>query len=54
MDSFYFGLKKMHAKCLRKVPKKFQIGLGPTSIYYEGSIVFEGIILGPTSKLKQL
>ena len=53
MDSFYFGFKKIHAKCLRKVSKEFQIGPGPTSIYYEGSIVFEGIMLGPTSKLKQ-
>ena len=54
MDSFYFGFKKMHAKCLRKVPKEFQLGSGPTSIYCEGSIVFEGIMLRPTSKLKQL
>ena len=54
MDSFYFGFKKMHAKCLRKVPKEFQIGSGPTSMYCEGSIVFEGIMLRPTSKLKQL
>ena len=49
MDSFYFGFKKMHAKCLRKVPKEFQIGSGPTSMYCEGSILFEGIMLMPTS-----
>ena len=54
MDSFYFGFKKIHAKCLRKVSKEFQIGPRPTSIYHEGSIVFEGIMRGPTSKLKQL
>ena len=53
MDGFYFGFKKMHAKCLRKVPKEFKIGLGPTSMYCEGSILFEGIMLGRTSKLKQ-
>ena len=50
---FIWGLKRRHTKCLRKVPKEFQIWPGPTSINYEGSIVFEGSMPEPTSKPMQ-
>ena len=50
---FILGLKRRHTKCLRKVPKEFQIWPGPTSINYEGRIVFHGSMPEPTSKLKQ-